>query len=372
MNHFDPKLCTHVIYAYAGLDAENNAIKSLDRWKDLKDNNGLGGFEKLVGMRNSNPNLKVMISIGGWSEGSVEYSKLAANSQRRQLFAENALRFLKWYGFDGLDINWEYPTQRGGKPYDRENFVLLIRELSQKFSKNNFLLTSTIEPKHYTIDAYDIKNLVKYLDMLHIKSYDYAGSWSRKVGFNAPLKGNDANNIEFSIDHLIALGAPRNKIVLGIPFYGRTFITGTVPAKIGDPSEEIGFAGPHTNLKGYIGYNEICAEFKAKPYLWQTSWNANAAEVIAQMQNGRRSQVIVYDSTRSIALKVRYAVRKNLRGVMALSIDTDDFNGICNAEKDTFVDFRHQVNIPLPIQGKYKLLRTINDAIAVADREFNQ
>ncbi|XP_062554781.1 probable chitinase 2 [Armigeres subalbatus] len=372
LDQVDPKLCTHVIYAYVGLDTENNTIKTLDPWKDLKDNYGLGGFEKLVGMRNSNPHLKVMISLGGWNEGSVEYSKLAANSQRRQTFAENALEFIKRHGFDGLDINWEYPTQRGGKPYDRENFVLLVRELSQKFSRNNLLLTSTIESKQYTIDAaYDIKNLVKYLDLLHIKSYDYKGSWNKKVGFNAPLKGDDVHNIETSIDHLIALGAPRNKIVLGIPFYGRTFITETVPAKIGDPSEEMGFSGPYTNENGFIGYNEICAELKAKPYLWQISWDTNAAEVVAQMQGSNSSKVIIYDSTRSIALKVRYAVRKNLRGVMAFSIDMDDFNGICNPEKDTFVDFSNQLTSS-PIKDKYKLLRTINDAIIVSVGELNQ
>lgn len=372
LDHFDPKLCTHVVHAYAGLDVENNTIKSLDRWQDLKDNFGLGGYEKLVGMRSAYPHLKVLISMGGWNEGSVEYSNLAANPQRRRVFAENALGFIRRYGFDGLDLDWEYPTQRGGKPHDRENFVHLVKELSQRFKKNKLLLTSSFEAKQYLIDAaYDIKNLSRYLDLLHVKCYDYRGIWNKKVGFNAPLRGDGVHNVEFTIDHLIALGAPTNKIVLGLPFYGRTFLVDSIQAKIGDPSETA-FSGPHTKVDGYIGYNEICNELKAKSNLWNVSWDAEASEAIATMQDGAKTKVIVFDSTRSMANKVRYAMRKNLRGVMAFSIDTDDFNGICNPEEKPFADFGTRLQTPAPVQGKYKLLRTILDAIAVVDDEMNR
>lgn len=372
LKNFDPNLCTHVVHAYAGLDVERNTIKSLDRWQDLKDNYGLGGYEKLVNLRNSYPHLKVMISMGGWNEGSMKYSKLAASQQRRQVFAENALNFIRRYGFDGLDLDWEYPTQRGGEPNDRENFVQLVRELSQKFKKNNLLLTSTIEAKQYVIDAaYDIENLTKYLDLLHVKCYDYRGIWNQKIGFNAPLAGDEVHNVEFTIEHLLALGAPPNKLVLGLPFHGRTFIADSIfYTRIGDPAET-SFSGPYTNIDGYIGYNEICTELNAKSSFWNQAWDPEASEVIARMQDGSKTKVIVYDSTRSIAAKVRYAVQKNLRGLMASSIDTDDFHGNCNAEEETFVDFDNKLRTPPPIQGKFKLLRTINNAIVAAEDEIH-
>ncbi|EAT42323.1 AAEL006147-PA [Aedes aegypti] len=364
LKNFDPNLCTHVVHAYAGLDVERNTIKSLDRWQDLKDNYGLGGYEKLVNL--------LMISMGGWNEGSVKYSKLAASQQRRQVFAENALNFIRRYGFDGLDLDWEYPTQRGGEPNDRENFVQLVRELSQKFKKNNLLLTSTIEAKQYVIDAaYDIENLTKYLDLLHVKCYDYRGIWNQKIGFNAPLTGDEVHNVEFTIEHLLALGAPPNKLVLGLPFHGRTFIADSIfYTRIGDPAET-SFSGPYTNIDGYIGYNEICTELNAKSSFWNQAWDPEASEVIARMQDGSKTKVIVYDSTRSIAAKVRYAVQKNLRGLMASSIDTDDFHGNCNAEEETFVDFDNKLRTPPPIQGKFKLLRTINNAIVAAEDEIH-
>lgn len=377
LDHFDPKLCTHAIYAFAGLDVEKNAIKSLDPWQDLKENYGKGGYEKLIGMRSANPHLKVLIAIGGWNEGSENYSNLAANAERRQVFVKNALEFVKQYNFDGLDLDWEYPTQRGGKPYDRENFVSLVKELSQQFKRNNLLLTSAIGAGKDTIDsAYDIKTLSKYLDFLHIMCYDYNGSWNRKIGPNAPLQSRDVLNVEYTIEHLLALGAPSNKIVLGLPFYGRTFVTNSKQAKIGDDSDDKGFAGPSTNENGFMGYNEVCEALKQKPTEWNVSWDPEASEAIATIMDGDKTRVVIYDNCRSMANKVRFAIRQNLGGLMIWSVDTDDFNGQCDPEKDAFTDYGDRatikLNIPPPVQDKYKLLKTVNDAIVVAIDELNQ
>ncbi|XP_058837611.1 probable chitinase 2 [Topomyia yanbarensis] len=377
LDHFDPRLCTHAIYAFAGLDVDNNAMRSLDPWQDLKENYGKGGYEKLVGMRATNHHLKVLIAIGGWNEGSERYSELAANPERRQAFVKNALEFVKRYNFDGLDLDWEYPTQRGGKPYDRENFVALVKELSQQFKKSNLLLTSAIGAGKDTIDAaYDIKTLSKYLDFLHIMCYDYNGSWNRKIGPNAPLQSRDVLNVEYTIEHLMALGAPSSKIIMGLPFYGRTFVAPSKRAKIGDESDDKGFAGPSTNENGFMGYNEVCETLKDNPDSWSVSWDSTASEAVATMLDGNMTKVVIYDSTRSMANKVRFAIRQNLGGLMIWSVDTDDFNGVCEPEKDTFADFgdreKIKLNIPPPVPDKYKLLRTVNDAILVAIDELNQ
>uniref|UniRef100_A0A182NGV2 GH18 domain-containing protein n=1 Tax=Anopheles dirus TaxID=7168 RepID=A0A182NGV2_9DIPT len=377
LDAFDPTLCTHAIYAFAGLDEEKNAIKSLDAWQDLKDNYGKGGYEKLTGMRAAHPHLKVLLAIGGWNEGSEKYSNLAANPERRQAFVKNALEFIKQYGFDGLDLDWEYPTQRGGKPVDRENFVALVRELSQVFRKNNLLLTSAIGAGKDTIDsAYDVKALSKYLDFLHIMCYDYNGSWDGRIGPNAPLTSRDFLNVEYSIEHLLELGAPASKLVLGLPFYGRTFVSTVAQARLGDSADKTGFPGPATKENGFMGYNEVCEELKRNPSDWQLTWDPAASEMVATKSNGSMSQVVVYDSTRSIANKVRFAVRQKLAGLMVWSVDTDDFNGLCAPEEDTYRDFadRNQVAlaIPPPVSGKYPLLKTISNAVVVASDELTQ
>lgn len=130
-------MCTHVVYAFAGLNGTTNEIRSLDPWQDLKDNYGKGGYERITNLRQTFPHLKVTISssycmwckivaspfffliknkvslaIGGWNEGSKNYSRMAADREQRKRFVQSALDFVLKYKFDGLDLDWEYPAQR--------------------------------------------------------------------------------------------------------------------------------------------------------------------------------------------------------------------------------------------------------------------
>lgn len=81
-------------------------------------------------MREKNPELKTLIAIGGWNEGSLKYSQMAGDSSKRATFVQSVVSFLGKYGFNGLDIDWEYPANRGGSPGDKENFVLLLKVCS--------------------------------------------------------------------------------------------------------------------------------------------------------------------------------------------------------------------------------------------------
>jgi chitinase len=163
----------------------------------------------------------------------------------------------------GLDLDWEYPTQRGGLPQDKETFVLLVQELSKEFKKHNLHLSSAFGAAKKTIDsAYSVARLAPYLDTMHIMCYDYFGAWDKKIGFNAPL-GEDSKNqrireltVEYSIKYFLDLGAPAEKLIMGLPFYGRTFITKR-EGLVDDESDDQGFQGPFTRENGFMGYNEV-------------------------------------------------------------------------------------------------------------------
>lgn len=100
------------------------------------------------------------------------------------------------YNFDGLDLDWEFPSKRGGAPADKQNFVLLVKELRAAFSKYNLLLTAAFGAGKDTIDiAYDVAALNVYLDYIHMMCYDYHGTWDLKTGPNAPLKSADFLNV---------------------------------------------------------------------------------------------------------------------------------------------------------------------------------
>ena len=103
-------MCTHLIYSFAGL--QGNKIVSLDPEMDIDK----GQYAEALALKATNPDLKVMIAIGGWNEGVKKYSQMASSASNRQEFVDSVVEFLELHGFDGLDVDWEYPgdTERGG------------------------------------------------------------------------------------------------------------------------------------------------------------------------------------------------------------------------------------------------------------------
>lgn len=288
---------------------------------------GLGNFKELRALRNSNPNLKISLAIGGFNEGSKKYSDLVSDKKRRTVFIESVIEFLNKHGFDGFDLDWEFPTERDGLPQDKENFAELVKELHEKLAPN-FILTAAISADKKIIDkAYEIPTISKYLDYIHLMAYDYHGSWDHKVLPNAPLYSDDGANINASVSHLLSLGVPPNKLVLGLPIYGRTHILvqNLVEGQsvIGMPTKDEAFSGPYTQEKGVMGYNEICLTLGSKK--WTCGWDNVSNTPYAVNEK----KVIVYDDHKSLQKKVMLANEYNLGGVMMWSIDTDDFSGIC-------------------------------------------
>lgn len=256
--------------------------------------------------------------------------------------------------------------------------MLLVKELKDMFRPHNLLLTSAFGASKKVIDeAYDIPALSKYLDFMHIMCYDYGGAWDRRISANAPLKGQGILNVEYTIDYLIQLGASPKKIVLGLPFYGRTFIT-KLAGNLGDVANDVGFQGIYTRENGFMGYNEICVLLSDRTSGWNQSYNAELSQAIATYKDDEadETRVVVFDSSRSIARKIKFAMGRNLAGAMIWSIDTDDFHGDCDIDDDTFADFEPSpgvtLNIPKRYNANYPLLRTINEAIVVSLDEIAQ
>jgi len=348
-DHVDATLCTHLIYSFAGLDSGNWTMKSLDPWMDLEDNYGLAGFKKATSLKYKHPHLKVSLAIGGWNEGSAKYSAMAKDPKARAAFANSALSFLQKYNFDGLDLDWEYPGKRGGSPEDKENFILLIKDLKAAFANTDLLLTAAIGAAAATIDvAYDVKQMYKYLDYVHVMCYDYHGKWDKKTGHNAPLypratesTADQALNVEFTLKYLLEKGAVPEKTVLGVPLYGRAFsLLNPNSNRMGAPAKDTSFQGPYTREDGFMGYNEICVERLNREAPWEETWD----EEHAAPYMFRGDSWMSYDNERSVALKAEFAFDAGLAGVMTWSIDTDDFEGICNGPK-------------------FPLLRTLNHAL---------
>lgn len=191
------------------------------------------------------------------------------------------------------------------------------------------------------------------------------------------MKGQGILNVEYTIDYLIKLGAPPTKLVVGLPFYGRNWIT-KLDGNFGDASGDVGFQGLYTKENGFMGYNEICVLLSNRTSGWKRSYSEDMSQAVAKLRDevANETRVAVFDSSRSIARKIKFAMSRNLAGAMIWSIDTDDFHGDCDIDEDTFADFKPMagvtLSVPKRIEANYPLLRTVNEAMLVALDEIAQ
>lgn len=338
----DPSLCTHVNYGFSVLDPNTLLMKPHDTWADL-DNKF---YEKVVALKKKG--VKVLMAIGGWndSEGN-KYSRMVNDASARARFIAQAVEFIEEYGFDGLDLDWEYPKcwqvdcDKG--PYsDKENFGKLVKELSKEFKPRGWLLTAAVSPSKAVIDqAYDVPVLNKYLDIWNVMSYDYHGHWDKMTGHVSPLKDYEGSNYdyfnsEFTLEYYVQKGADPKKLVMGMPMYGQAFtLKNPNEHGLNAPARK-GQAGQFTKAAGFISYYEICTKIKTE------NWNVvkhDEENVGPYAYKG--NQWVGFDDIAMIRRKSEFVKENGYGGGMIWALDLDDFNNVCGCEK-------------------YPLLRTIN------------
>ncbi|BFG01757.1 serine/arginine repetitive matrix protein 2 [Drosophila madeirensis] len=340
--NINPYLCTHLVYAFGGF-TKDNQMKPFDKYQDIEQ----GGYAKFTGLKTYNKQLKTMIAIGGWNEASSRFSPLVASNERRQQFIKNILKFLRQNHFDGIDLDWEYPAHReGGKSRDRDNYAQFVQELraefereAQKTGRTRLLLTMAVPAGIEYIDkGYDVPKLNKYLDWFNVLTYDFHSSHEPSVNHHAPLYSLEEDseynydaelNIDYSIKYYLKAGADRDKLVLGIPTYGRSYtLINEESTELGAPAEGPGEQGDATREKGYLAYYEICQTLKDDPEWTVVQPNANVMGPYAY----RRNQWVGYDDEAMVRKKAEYVVAHGLGGIMFWAIDNDDFRGTCNGK----------------------------------------
>ncbi len=339
-------------WADAGADTAAAALTMSPAYKTTSN------FGQLQTLKAANSKLRTMISIGGWTL-STPFFSIARDAQKRADFAKSAVYVVKRYGFDGIDIDWEYPggggleqNGIGDTATDGDNYLLLLRALRDELNKQTLIdgktyYLSIAGPGGDTnISNMDPKKIAAIVDWINIMTYDFHGGWDAMTGLNAPMVNVDPNagaakwSIAGATDvYLTGLngkgGVPASQLVLGVPFYGRGWnnveagASGTGLGQAGSEGTSPGLGEtefPYNSLfsSGVLAYsNGVFSGAGGYTRFW------NATAQVPYLYSASAKKFITYDDAQSMGVKMNFANQKALGGTMfwEMSEDTDSATG---------------------------------------------
>jgi chitinase len=316
---------THVIYAFAGLQADGTCVSV-----DTSDDNT--NFPLLFQLKRQYPDLQILISVGGGHP--TLFSSVAASEAKRRTFVQTAVQFMTQNGvggFDGIDIDWEFP----GKG-DSANFTTMLQELRNELDAQgdadgrHYLLTIAAAAGQSHFKDLQLAQIHPYLDWINLMTYNFTAVSSATTDLGGPLKAYDpaikthaTHNVDFAVQAYLEAGVPAGKILAGVRFVA-TGWAGVPAANNGLYQTNSGAApgtwdNPNEPPTGSLGFQDIEDNYLPT---YTRSWE-NAAEV-PWLFSPDTGIMISYEDQQSVTAKANYVTTNQLGGIMIWELAADD------------------------------------------------
>ncbi|CAG5129253.1 unnamed protein product, partial [Candidula unifasciata] len=326
VEHIDLRLCTHFIYAYARIDSAANTIKAAN---PRLEEGPLGMYRKFTDIKNSDPSVKAMLSLGGPRERSEAFDSITATEQTIKSFALKAVHFLRDRDFDGLDIDWMYPDNASRK----ERLNKLLKALRIAFNHDNqafvLLLTLAGPGLRTQVDAgFDVPEIAIYVDFVLVKAYKLVMPNRRYATFSSALFNNPNSaldptlNVNYSVHYWNDLGLPYRKLVVGLTGEGRYLkLTNWAEITPGSPVKQEIERGAYYNVTSGMLYPQICAEVKKNPK------NRHFDQAQMNPYFVHEDAWVGYEDKESLGTKLQWMINLSVAGFMFAGLQEDDFTG---------------------------------------------
>ncbi len=316
IDNYSIEKLTHIIFSFCHLNGNRLYV---NRLKDTLT------IQRLVNLKKRNPDLKVILSLGGWG-GCGTCSQVFSTVKGRRQFARSTKRLTRFFKTDGIDIDWEYPAIAGFPnhqylPADKNNFTALIKVLRKKLGDKKEISFAAGGFIKYLDSSVDWKALAPLVDKVNLMSYDLVNGNSTITGHHTPLYSTklQLESTDNAIHFFDSVHFPLNKIVIGAAMYGRVFnvnadtLNGLYQS--GGFDHGISFKNLYLDSMQQQGYIYYWDDEAKAPYLY----------------NKTAKKLFSYDNERSIALKTKYVIDKKLNGIMFWQLGDDKpIDGLLN------------------------------------------
>lgn len=320
LDNYDVKKLTHIIYSFCHLRGNQMTVANEKAGATIR---------KMVSLKKINPDLKVILSIGGWG-GCETCSQVFSDSGNRKAFATSVKELMEKYDADGIDLDWEYPAILGYPghrfvPEDKVHFTELIKQLRRSLGNKYEISFAAGAFPNYFDSSVEWNEVMPLVNRVNLMTYDLVNGYATTTGHHTPLYSTPEQtlSIDYGVHYLDSLGVPKNKITIGAAFYARVFenvdsINNGLyrPAKFKEGVDYKRINNTLTNENGYEHFYDSIAE---APYMY----------------NASKKLFVTYDDTTSVRLKTLYAIKNSLDGIMFWELSLDKPNdGLLDAIYD--------------------------------------